>query len=228
MAICAGMAFCLFVAGRAEALAVVFEQLPADPFTAGTFFSDADQPREAATGFSLTSSASIASIVWWGGYSGSSPIGESSDFVIRFYAEDAGGGPALAAFYEAAVSTRVTDIGGIVPSFRFAAALPVALDLPGGAPLWLAIVDVDSTRPTFGWRKTTEAETSYSRPAPGFGWAEAPGLASFRLEATAIPEPGTALLALLGFSLLGIGHRPLAGRRESVSGASRRNPTPDA
>lgn len=209
VAILAGMTVCLVAAGRAEALPVVFERLPANPFQAGTFFSDVDHPREATTFFSLGSSASIASITWWGGYSGlgSVPSGATSEFVIRLYAENGHGGPGLLPFYEVAVSPTVTDIGGIVRSFRFAASLPTELEIPGGVPLWLAIVDVDPARPTFAWRKSTEAWFSYSRSDLGYGWNAAQGLGSFRLESTAVPEPGTAALTLLGLSALGFRYR---------------------
>lgn len=207
---------------RADALSVVLEQSPADPFSAGTFFSDLDHPRSAATPFFLTSSASVASLVWWGGYFGlgPAPADGSSAFVIRLYATNGFGKPESHPLHEVAVTASVSAIAAIVPSFRFEATLPAALDIPAGILLWLAIVDVDPTRPTFAWRKSTEYGTSYSRAEPGFPWNETSGLGSFRLEGTAVPEPGTGVLALLGLSVLAIRsrRRAIECRRPSDEG----------
>lgn len=209
VAMLVGIALGLTAAGRAEAFPFVLERPPADPFTAGTFFSDQDHPREAATPFSLGSPVSISSLVWWGGYFGlgTPPGAGTSDFVIRLYGGGPFGEPEALALHEVAVVASVTELGGVVTSFRFEAALPTALALPAGVPLWLAIVDVDPARPTFAWRKSTEGEASYSRSGPGFAWNETPGLASFRLVGTIVPEPGTAMLAALGLSVLGAGAR---------------------
>jgi hypothetical protein len=220
-ALLVGLVLGAAAAARADALPLVFEQPPADPFAAGTFFSDRDHPREAATPFSLAHDSAIASLAWWGGYFGIGPVPSSptSSFVILLYESDALGAPRVLPLHEIAVSASVTEVAGAVQSFRFEATLPGALDLPGGVPLWLAIVDVDPTRPTFAWRKTTEAGVSSSRAGAGLSWSEAPGLASFRLEGTTVPEPGTAALAALGLSVLGLrarrrGATPSTGLRE--------------
>ena len=212
----------LAATGRADAVPVLPEQLPADPFVAGTFFSDVHHPREAATPFALDEDASITSIVWWGGYFGlaSVPSVGTSDFLIRLYATDASGEPAALPLHEKVVSASVTSIAGAVPSFQFEASLPASLDVPAGAVLWLAIVDVDPTRPTFAWRKSTESGSSFSRAGAGFAWDETPGLASFHLKGTIVPEPGTAMLSLLGLSALGLG-----SRRRAASTASRNGTT---
>ncbi len=209
LALLIGVVAGVAAAGGAEALPVVFERPPADPFTAGTFFSDVDHPREAATPFALASDASIVSIVWWGGYFGLPPVPDAgtSGFVIRLYETNIFGAPASRPLHEISVTASVSAVAGVVPGFRFETTLPTALDLPAGVPLWLAIVDVDPTRPTFAWRKSTELGTSFSRFGPGFGWHGATGRGSFRLEGTSVPEPGTALLALLGLTALGVGSR---------------------
>jgi hypothetical protein len=219
-----GVVLGLAAAGRADAAPVLLEQPAADPTVAGTFFSDVDQPREAATPFALAEDASITSIVWWGGYFGvgSVPSVGTSDFVIRLYATDAFGGPAALPLQEVAVSTSVTSIpGAAVPSFQFEASLPASLDVMAGVPLWLAIVDVDPTRPTFAWRKSTESGSSFSRAGAGFAWDETPGFGSFRLEGTVVPEPGTAVLSLLGFSALGLGRRRRVPSASSFSETNR-------
>ncbi len=209
LALLVGIVFGLTAAGGADALSVVFERPPADPFTAGTFFSDVDHPREAATPFALANDASIVSLVWWGGYFGLVPVagGGTSGFVIRLYATNVFGAPASLPLHEIVVTASVSAVAGVVPGFRFETSLPAALDLPSGVPLWLAIVDVDPTWPTFAWRKSTELGTSFSRSGPGFGWHDSAGRGSFRLEGASVPEPGTALLALLGLSALGVGSR---------------------
>ncbi len=211
LALLVGVALGLASAVRADALTVLLDQPPADPFAAGTFFSDRDHPREAATPFSLERDSSITALAWWGGYFGITPLPgtSTSSFLIRLYETDAFGAPAALPLHEVEVTASVTEIAGVMPGFRFEAALPSALAVPAGVPLWLAIVDVDPARPTFAWRKTTEAGHSWSRGGPGFAWDETPGLASFQLQGTAVPEPGTAALAALGLSLLGIRGRRL-------------------
>ena len=47
---------------------VIFDRPAADPFTAGTFFSDVSRPREAATPFALAGAANVHAISWRGGY----------------------------------------------------------------------------------------------------------------------------------------------------------------
>ena len=181
------------------------EQLPADPFVAGTFFSDVHHPREAATPFALDEDASITSIVWWGGYSGL-PVSSSDElaqFSVRIYAADSWGGPKDTAFYQVqAAATRTSVLGAVIPSFQFEMILPKALHLPAGVPMWLALVDLEPKLPTFGWRKSSEFGRSFSRIGTGHAWQKVSGEASFRLKGTAVPEPGTALL--VGAGLAGI------------------------
>lgn len=186
--------------GRARAT-TLFEQPPADPFGAGTLFSDLQRPREAATPFTLEQTAGIEALVWWGGYFAFETVANpgTSPFEVRFFA-DTGAGPEPEPFLVAAVTATVCDFPAALQQFEYAATLPSEVVLYAGR-WWISIVDADSGLPTFAWRKSTEASSSFSR-APAGGWEPTPGLASVRLEGQIAPEPGTALLVGLGLAIL--------------------------
>lgn len=179
----------------------LFEQPPADPFVAGTLFSDLQHPREAATPFALSQPAAIGALIWWGGYFAFDDVPNpgSSPFEVRFFA-DTGAGPEATPFLVAAVTASVCEFPAPLQQFEYAATLPAEVALDPGL-WWIAIVDVDPGNPTFAWRKGTEAAFSFSR-SPAGAWAPAPGLASVRLEGRIVPEPGTVLLAGLGLAIL--------------------------
>jgi MYXO-CTERM domain-containing protein len=200
LALAAALAGAPLVASAAP----LFERLPADPFVAGTLFSDLQHPREAASPFSLGQSAELTSLVWWGGYFslGAPPSPNSSPFEIRLFA-DAGSGPAAVPFAVAPVTATVTPFPASLPEFEYAAVLPEAIPLEAGVTYWISIVDVDPVLPTFAWRKSSEASGSFSRAPGDSEWSVTPGLASVRLQGHAVPEPGTAWLAALGLAALG-------------------------
>jgi hypothetical protein len=191
----------LAVPGRALAM-TLFERLPADPFVAGTLFSDLQHPREAATPFTLAQHAGIDSLVWWGGYFSFDevPNPDTSPFEIRFFA-DTGSGPEATPFLVAAVTATVAPFPASLPQFEYVATLPAPVVLDAGL-WWISVVDDDTANPTFAWRKGSEAAFSYSR-LPGGDWGQTPGLTSVRLEGHVLPEPGTAFLAGLGLAILG-------------------------
>lgn len=189
--------------GSQQALATtLFELPPADPFFAGTLFSDADHPREAASLVTIAHAVSLERLVWWGGYFSFEDVPNpgASPFEIRLYADM--GCPHDAPFLVAAVTASVSPFPASLPQFEYAATLSQPITLPAGS-FWIAIVDVDSGLPTFAWRKSTESSFSFSR-LPGGDWGEAPGVGSVRLEGTIVPEPGTAALAALGLAALGV------------------------
>lgn len=199
------LAIVLAIAGAPQrALAtILFERPPADPFQAGTLFSDLQHPREAATPFVVPAHAGVTALLWWGGYFSFDDVPNpgTSPFEIRLFA-DTGAGPEATPFVVAAVTATVTDFPASLPQFEYAATLPAEVVLDAGL-WWISIVDVDPALPTFAWRKSSEAAFSFSR-LPGQGWSETPGLASVRLEGRTLPEPGTALLAGLGLAFLGV------------------------
>jgi hypothetical protein len=101
---------------------------------------------------------------------------------------------------------------GPVTEFRFTAHLDASIDVPGGVPLWISIVDVDPARPTFAWRKSTEAGTSFSRASADFAWGATPGIASLELQGSTVPEPATSALFGLGLGALAVRHRRSTAR----------------
>lgn len=175
----------------------LFELPPADPFAAGTLFSDLQHPREAASFVTLVEDAALESLVWWGGYFSFDDVPNpvTSSFEIRLFA-DTGSCPADTPFAVAAVTASVTPFPASLPQFEYAATLPQPIALPAGT-YWLSIVDVDPANPTFAWRKSVEVSYSFSR-LPGGDWGATPGLASVRLEGVLVPEPATGALAALG------------------------------
>jgi len=203
-----GLALALATLPAAAWATTLFELPPADPFSAGTLFSDLQQPREAASFFVLAGDAELSSLVWWGGYysQSTSPSPTASPFEIRIFA-DTGSGPAATPFVAAAVTAALTPFPAALPQFEFSATLPAAVALAGGTTYWLSIVDVDPDNPTFAWRKSTEASSCFSRADGGQDWAMVAGLGSMRLEGRFVPEPGTAVLAGLGLVGLAAGRR---------------------
>jgi hypothetical protein len=209
------LAIALALAGPPEAAraATVLEQSPADPFMAGTLFSDLQHPREAASSFALGHNARLTSLVWWGGYYSleEPPNPTSSPFEIRLYA-DTGSGPAETPLAVVGVTATVTPFPSALPQFEFSAMLSEPVLLLAGTTYWISIVDVDPMNPTFAWRKSTEAAWSYSRVPGEPGWDPTPGLGSVRLEGRFVPEPGTAVLAALGLGGLAAGARTRRAR----------------
>jgi len=196
----------LFVLAATRASAVpVFDRPAADPFSAGTLFSDVSQPREAATPLLLERGAEIANLIWWGGYFGVATPGAASPFVISLY-HDESGIPADAPFWSAAVSADVAPVAGPVPQFSYSATVPTGMVIPGGVPIWISIVENDgATDATFAWRKSSESGVSFSRPDGTSDWVAVPGAGGLRLEGTlvtAVPEPASAALTALGLAAL--------------------------
>jgi len=185
---------------------LIFDRPAADPFTAGTFFSDVSRPREASSPFQLDDAADVHGIAWRGGYFDPATPGATVAFVVHFF-DDVAGTPSDTPFYSADVLADVAAFPGVVVEFAYTAVLPQALRLPGGVRLWISIAENDdATIPTFTWRRSSETGTSFSRVDAASGWQPFPGSAGFTLDgmpaAAPVPEPNTT--ALHGIGILGL------------------------
>mgnify|MGYP006380606917 FL=1 len=79
---------------------LIFDRPAADPFTAGTFFSDVSLPREASTPFQLDAPADVHGIAWRGGYFDVATPGATAAFVIHVF-DDVAGAPSDTPFFSA-------------------------------------------------------------------------------------------------------------------------------
>jgi hypothetical protein len=181
---------------------LIFDRPAADPFTAGTFFSDVSLPREASTPFHLDAPADVHGIAWRGGYFGAATPGATAAFVIHVF-DDVAGAPSDTPFFSAEVLAEVVEFPGVVAEFAYTAQLSQALWLPGGVTLWISIAESeDATNATFTWRKSSESGTSFSRVDAASGWQPFAGSAAFTLDgvhaAAPVPEPDTSALVAIG------------------------------
>lgn len=183
----------------AAAEVTVFEQ-PSDPI--GGFLSDGSA-YTVAEDFTLSTTASVGALVWWGGY-GSPYLGvpERDGFTVRIFL-DAGGAPGevVATFTPgSAVSRQAT--GGWVnppdanvgftgrPEFEYRLDLPTPLVLQAGTRYWLSIIGVPNLD-SWLWgaslaAQVDEVQRTREDPVAGPWEPYTPGVA-FRLLAGSAP-----------------------------------------
>lgn len=174
----------------------------------------------ASDDFTLSVSATITEIRWWGLYQKDNPVVNiqppvsdtlpSSNFTIRFFNNN-GGVPGTVELELNSLGNcsrtqkLVTGSGGSLHYFEYNCVLPQTFQANANETYWLFIADSTGSFPDdifWSWLKSETPEWAYSfQPGGLTGWTRYSGTTGMSFEL--VPEPATlGLLAMGGLAML--------------------------
>jgi len=164
--------------------------------------------------FTLSSTSDVEDVEWTGGYFNPPESGPITAWTITFYANNAGAlGGVLNTlkFNDTGNETFVGIVNGIFPIYTYSETF-TSIDLAAGT-YWLSVVPDLSVPPQWGWATGTGGDgTSYEN---FLGTLSATGVdMAFDITGSAIPEPSTWAMMMLGFA--GLGFAGFRARRTTV------------
>jgi len=191
------------------------------PNQGGTTYAESTLSFVAAMNFTLPSGvSSVSDANWWGGCYPSTTCGSSPDFVLSFYQDsgtNSGPGTLITSFDVGGANQTATGnlIGGSFDEYAYSATFAPVLLTPG-TEYWFGITGTTGAG-QFGVEQTSSAPAGSQLYTLGIYsstvWHLEVEQGAFEL--TAVPEPSTWAMMLLGFA--GIGY---AGYRKRLALAS--------
>jgi hypothetical protein len=218
------------------ALLVTLAPLPASaaviydggaPDQAGTLYAQA--PAAVAMRFTLQpGSAVVTDAHWWGGCFPATTCGNSPDFTLGYITDNSGspGSVIVEVNFGAANQTATGNViggAGGYDEYSYNVMSPPFTGLTAGTPYWFFIQET-AAEPGGGlWGAETTSTAPAGQLAAQFdvlspdAWTIMPEQLAFNLTFTAVPEPSTWAMMILGFAGLGFAgyrqaRRSLAGR----------------
>ncbi|OWY72118.1 hypothetical protein B7486_04110 [cyanobacterium TDX16] len=172
--------------------------------------------QQVADDFVLAQSAVIRHVTWWGFYGDDfeSPAEQppaTQTMRVRFYGSRINDGLPGVVLYEEtfadppyAWTGRQVLTGAVPNEYKFDVDLTSPFSLTASTPYWLEIVQLESLNSHYRWEISVATRDGYAFLNDSTGdWVHtgsaAPATLAFQLST--IPEPGTAMLLLLGSSL---------------------------
>ena len=197
--------------------AVIFSSGSLTPLDFGANFSQEGTPYRIAGGFTLTSSATLEAVRFWGTHWNSGTLPNPDSFRVIVYGDSAGAPN---------TSNILLDTGGSIFSridtgydhndvpganiLEYSFALTSSVPLSAATPYWLAVIENGTTSGTqFAWQEVSSSTSgAWLSSDSGISYPTSRQQVLFELHDTAfgvsaIPEPGsaTALAVLLTSSL---------------------------